>query len=118
MREAGRHKELVKPNVIEVEGLPFAEGPRRPTNVDYDVPDGAARHAHELRLSRGGLVMQPAYRSYLRARMVVLNEVGVDADRLVGRASIRLDEKSPFVALRGWLNLNVARQPLRQFLLR
>ena len=87
--------------VVELAALPLAERRRVAPQVDRDVEDAAAGHAHELALAGVGLEVDPAQRAAARARVVVLHEVRGNA---VPRPLIRpvgLQEEAALVAVHG-----------------
>ena len=80
MREADRDEELAVGVVVELVALPLAVGRRVAAQVDGDVPDPAARAAHQLRLAGLGLEVEAAEGPLARAGVVVLDELDVDAE--------------------------------------
>ena len=70
------------------------EGRRPLADVDGHVPHRSADHAHKLRLRvRGGLPVEAAHHALRRKALVVLDEVRVNAGRLVARGVVLLDER-------------------------
>ena len=79
--------------------LPLAEGGRVAAQVDGDVEDRAARAADQLRLARLGLEVEAAQGALRRARVVVLDELDVDAELGPGVAAVGLDHEAALVAV-------------------
>ena len=93
MREADRDEELAVVGVAQLERLVLAVGGRVAAEVDRDVVDGPARGAHELRLTGLELEVEGADSAPLRAGVVVLHELGVDAELAIVAAAIGLEEE-------------------------
>src|SRR4051812_42849689 len=99
MAEADRDEELAVPDVVEQVRLPLPVGGRAAAQVDGDVEDLAAGAADELRLPRLGLEVDPAQRSLAGARVVVLDEVDVNAELAPGVTAERLEHEAALVAV-------------------
>ena len=76
-----RDEELAVALVVELEPLPLPIRRRVAAQVDGDVPDPPAKAAHELGLPGARLEMKAAQDPAAGARVVVLDELAVDARR-------------------------------------
>src|SRR5919106_2889368 len=68
------------------------EGRRAAAHVNDDVEDAAVHASHELWLAGIGLEVDPTDRAGVTARVIVLDEVGVDPELGIARAAVRLEE--------------------------
>ena len=99
VREARRHEELVVVLVGQLAHPGPAERRRRLSQVHGDVVHGAARAAHELRLSGRELEVQRPDRVPDGARVVVLHEPDADPRRRQMLLPERLQEEPPLVGV-------------------
>ena len=101
MREAARHPHLPPVGRAQLGRDMLPVGGRALPDVDRDIEDGAARHAHQLALGRGrALEMQSAqHEGGGGDGVVVLHEIGVDAVRGEGAARPHLAEEAARIAV-------------------
>ena len=95
VREADRHEQLAVVLVAQLERLVLAVGGGVAAQVDRHVVDRAARRAHQLRLAGLELEVEGADRASLRARVVVLDELDVDARAPRTRCARNVSRKKP-----------------------
>ena len=79
--------------------LPLAVGRRVAAQVDGDVEDLAAGAADQLRLAGLGLEVEAAQGALRGARVVVLDELDLDAELGPGVAAVGLDHEAALVAV-------------------
>lgn len=81
VREALGNQELIPSAGGNLDGDPFHEGGRAPTNVDCDVENGTFHHPHQLVLRVGGqlVVKAPQHASRGGIGVVVLDKLQCDA---------------------------------------
>ena len=89
--------ELVVPGVVELETLPPTERRRSAPQVDEHVVDRAARAAEKLGHAR--LEVHPTDDPATRARMVVLDEIVLDAELGQDAAAVGFQEEPAVVAV-------------------
>ncbi len=91
--------QLAMLHVVESDGLPGPELRRSGADVDDDVHDRSGRAAQELGLP--GLVVHAARDPFAGTRVVVLDEVGGDAELRQRIAPEGLDKEAALVAVNG-----------------
>jgi hypothetical protein len=115
--EADRDEQLAVPDVVEAVGLPLAVGGRAAAQIDRDVEDLAAGAADQLRLPPLGLEVDPSQRPLRAARVVVLDELDLDAELAPGLAAVGLEHEAALVAVDDGLDqgdaVELRLQPLR-----
>ena len=99
MAEADRDEELAVRLVVELVPLPLPVCGRVAAQVDGDVEDLPARAANQLRLAGLGLEVQAAQGATQGARVIVLDELDIDAQLGPGVAAERLDHEAAGVAV-------------------
>src|SRR3954470_13003995 len=97
VREANREEELPVAVVVELVPRPLPEGRRVAPQVDRHVPDPPPKAAHELRLPRAGLKVEPAQGAAPRARVGVLHELHVDVQLAPVAFAEALQQKAALV---------------------
>jgi hypothetical protein len=85
--------------VVQLVTLPLSERRRAAPEVDGDVPDPAAHAADQLGLAGTALEMKAAKDPLARARVVVLDEVAVNARLAPRLGAVGLDEKAAIVSV-------------------
>jgi hypothetical protein len=114
MRESVWAIQLAMILVVENEAFPVAELRRRASDVDENVQHCPPRAPHEL--AHSGLEMHAADDPTARPGLVVLNELGIDAELGEPRPTVRLDEEPAAVAKHRWLEQDRTTQLGGQYL--
>ena len=79
VRDERRQVEVVMIDVVENESLDTTERRRPRPSVDHEIDDRATRTTHQLGLACSGPDMQSTEHRTTRARLVVMDEVGVES---------------------------------------
>ncbi len=99
MAESDRDEELAVGLVVEHLAFPLTVRGGVTAQVDGDVEYPPARAADQLRLARLGLEVQATQRALRGARVVVLDELGLDAVLGPEVAAVGLDHEAALVAV-------------------
>jgi hypothetical protein len=100
MREADRHQKLLPVLARELDGDMPAESRRGGPDVDGDIENSPSHDAHQLVLREGrGLEMKAAHGAHGgRQRMIVLDEVEINAGLPEVRPIVRLGDEAAMVS--------------------
>jgi len=93
--ETFRYPQLAMVVGGQAHGDPLAEMRRAATDIHSDIEDFASGNADQFALGIFQLVMQPAQHAFLRARMVVLDKLRVEAGGVLKGLGIETFVKEP-----------------------